>query len=203
MVIIIINHITLFCASLSTLVGFSDPWSGHSSVIPWIGAWASRGCCHGNCQGNKRKGRGDCLDWKVLDGKVGFTLQSAFMWHTEAWANPKCRKISGLIVQSDLFVFHLLTVSREAELLHCGLQVQLDRCESAKTVCWWTDLQWWLWFLDIFPAFLRNSFFQLHSEGVSWVFWWIRIHVSVILAVIVLYRCPIFDSPIEQIVSLM
>lgn len=89
-IIIIINNLTLFCISLSILVGFSDPWSGHSSVIPWIGAWSSRGCCHGNCQGNSRKGRDDCLDWRVLDGKVGSTLQSwlsgsGYMWQTEAF----------------------------------------------------------------------------------------------------------------------
>lgn len=71
-------------------MGFSDPWSGHSSVIPWIRAWSSRGRCHGNCQGNRRKGTDDCLGWRVLDGKVGSTLQSwlscsGFMWQTEAF----------------------------------------------------------------------------------------------------------------------
>lgn len=37
---------------------FTDPWSGHSSVIPWIGGPSSGGCFHGNCRGNRRQTRG-------------------------------------------------------------------------------------------------------------------------------------------------
>lgn len=59
------------CMSLSTSARFGDPWSGHSSVIPWIGGWSSGGCCHGNCLGNSRKGMDDCLYWRVLDERQG------------------------------------------------------------------------------------------------------------------------------------
>lgn len=182
-----------FCISLSTLVCFSDPWSAHSSVIPWIGAWSRRCCCHGNCQGNRRKGTDDCLYWRVLDGKVGSTLKSwlsssGSVWQTEAFgmgaaANPKCGKSQ----RTDCPI-------RSACLQLVGLQVELEGCESAKA-----GLELWLLFLDLFSALLwlqlwhYTRFFFFQEDAAS----------CKITAVIVLYRCPIIDSHIEQIVSLM
>lgn len=46
------------CLYPRTSTPFTDPWSGHSSVIPWIGGPSSGGCCHGNCRGNRRQTRG-------------------------------------------------------------------------------------------------------------------------------------------------
>ncbi len=102
----VIIIITPSCISLSTWVRFTDPWSGHSSVTPWIGGWSSGGCCHSNCQGNTGKGTDDCLNWRVLDERKGplYNHGSASqdprdkkkktIWDGGA-AIPKCLQITG------------------------------------------------------------------------------------------------------------
>lgn len=172
-------------------------WSGHSSVIPWIGAWSSRGCCHGNCQGNRRKGTDDCLDWRVLDGKVGSTLQSwlsasGSVWQTEAFGMgrqqiPKCRKSC----QRDCPIRSACLPLVDSCVTKHALALWVDRCESAKA-----DLERRLLFRDPFSAFAPAAltFYKVFEEDAA---------SCKIMALIVLDRCPIIDSHIEQIVSLM
>lgn len=62
---------TSYGISSSSWVCFTDTWSGHSSVTPWIGGWSSGRCCHSNCEGYTGKGTDDCPNWRVLDERQG------------------------------------------------------------------------------------------------------------------------------------
>lgn len=90
----------------------------------------------------------------------------------------------GLIVQSDLLVFHLLAVVSQSTLAHSGR-------ERAKS-----DLGRRLLLRDLFSAFAPAAFtfYGVFEEDAA---------PCKTVAVIVLCRCPIIDSHIEQIVSLM
>lgn len=64
-------YLSRVCLHLRTQTPFTDPWSGHSGVFPWIGGLSSGDCCHGNCRGNRRQtwGRGWLPGVKTLDEK--------------------------------------------------------------------------------------------------------------------------------------
>lgn len=178
----------LYIFFLSTLVCFSDPWSGHSSVIPRIGAWSRRGCCHGNCQGHGWLPGLKSAWWegrvhsKIMAQQLRVRVTNRSIWDgggskSQMWEKSADWLSNQICLSSTSWVTD-----------------RAGACESAKA-----GLELWLLFLDLFsPCCDRNfnivpafPFFQEDAASCK------------ITAVIVLYRCPIIDSHIEQIVSLM